>query len=155
MSGPERKPIDEWVRVPGRLAAALTACGFVPGRGAVFAAAEVDDEWAAVLGELTAAFELTRSALQHETPVVYVVAHDDLLGRRGPGAAMVAAGLLSGARTAAAETRKAGIPVNTLAVEGDWDPQAVATWVLRLLEPGGPTGELVRLGGDHIGRVLP
>jgi len=87
--------------------------------------------------------------------VVYVVAGDDLLGRRGPGRAMVACGLLSAARTAAVEGARAGVPVNTLAVEADTPPATVAAWVARLLEPGGPTGELVRLGTAHLGKALP
>jgi hypothetical protein len=108
-----------------------------------------------VRAELTAAFEVTRAAMQEERPLVFVVAHDDLLGRRGSGRAMVAAGLLSAARTAAVEARRSGVPVNTLAVEAEWDPETVARWVLRLMERGGPTGELVRLGGDHLGKALP
>ena len=126
-----------------------------PSDGLVFAAADVGDGWDDVLAELTAAFQLTREAVRHQAPVVYVVAHDDLLGRRGPGQAMVATGLLSGARTAAVEQLKAGVPVNVLAVEQDSDPPAVATWVARLLEPGGPTGEIVRMGGAHLGKALP
>ncbi len=126
-----------------------------PADGLVFAAAEVGDDWEEVLAELTTAFELTREAVRNEAPVVYVVAHDDLLGRRGPGRAMVATGLLSGARTAAVEQLKKGVAVNALAVEQDSDPASVATWVARLLEPGGPTGEIVRLGGAHLGKALP
>lgn len=137
---------------------ALVAQGFTrsgPENGLVFAAAEVGDAWDDVLAELTAAFELTRGAVRNQSPVVYVVAHDDLLGRRGPGPAMVATGLLSGARTAAVEQLKAGVPVNVLAVEQDSGPDAVATWVARLLEPDGPTGEIVRMGGAHLGKALP
>ncbi len=149
----------EGLIVPDSLAAALDALGFAgegPGGGVVFAASgDVGDDWGAVRAELTAAFELTRAAMRSGQPIVYVVAHDDLLGRRGPGPAMVATGLLSAARTAAFEARKAGVPVNTLALEADWDPDTVARWVLRLMERGGPTGELVRLGGDHLGKALP
>ena len=126
-----------------------------PGDALVFAAADVGDDWDDVLAELTAAFQLTREAVRNKAPVVYVVAHDDLLGRRGPGPAMVATGLLSGARTAAVEQLKAGAAVNVLAVEADSDPDSVATWVARLLEPNGPTGEIVRMGGAHLGKALP
>ncbi len=147
------------VAVPQRLATALADLGLGgdgPGEGRVFAALEdVGDDWEAVRAELTGAFEVTRAAMQEGRPLVFVVAHDDLLGRRGSGRAMVAAGLLSAARTAAVEARRAGVPVNTLAVEAEWDPETVARWVLRLMEPGGPTGELIRLGGDHLGKALP
>jgi hypothetical protein len=143
------------LRVPEALAEALRTVG-VGDDHTVFAARDdVGDDWEAVLGELTDAFEVTRAALQQEAPVVYVVNGDDLLGRRGPGPAMVACGLLSAARTAALEGAKAGIPINTLAVEDDTEPAAAAPWVARLLQPGGPTGELVRFGTGHLGKALP
>jgi hypothetical protein len=147
------------LRIPSNLDDAFRSAGFEPAaadRGLVFCAdGGVTDAWTSVLAELTEAFELTRAAAQTQAPVVYIVAHDDLLGRRGTGKAMVATGLLSAARTAAFEGRKAGIPVNTLAVEEESAPEAVALWAHRLLEPGGPSGELVRLGGAHLGKALP
>ena len=33
--------------------------------------------------------------------------------------------------------------------------EAVVRWIGYLLEPGGPTGELVQLGGTQIGKALP
>ncbi len=83
------------------------------------------------------AFVATKEAVVAGLPVVVIVHGDDLLGRRGAPAAMVACGLLSGARTAAIEGRKSGIPVNVLAVEDDTAPEIVASWVARLAEPGG------------------
>ena len=117
----------------------------------------VGEDWSAVLAEFQEAFALTRKALASGAPVVYVVDQRDLLGQRGPGAAMVATGLLSGARSAAFEMRRAGVPVNVLATEESTPAAVVAEWVARFLEaaPGGPTGELVRLGGDHLGKALP
>lgn len=139
------------LRVPDELEAALDDIDV----GVVFFAKRVTDEWESVLSELTVAFEMTRHAFREETPVVYVIHQADLLGQRGPGPAMVATGLLSGARTAAIEGRKPGVPVNVLAIEGDEPPEVVGTWCRRLLESDGPTGELVRLGGDHLGKALP
>jgi hypothetical protein len=117
----------------------------------------VGDDWEAVLAEFEEAFALTREALAAGAPVVYVVDQRDLLGQRGVGAAMIATGLLSGARSAAFEMRRAGVPVNVLATEEATLPAAVAGWAARFAEavPGGPTGELVRLGGDHVGKALP
>ncbi|MGH8875548.1 MAG: hypothetical protein ACRDVM_09920, partial [Acidimicrobiia bacterium] len=83
--------------------------------------------------------------------VVYLVDGPDLLGQRGAGRAMVACGLLSGARTAAIE----GVAVNVVAVEEGTPPAVIAVWAGRLLERDGPTGELVRLGGSHLGKALP
>jgi hypothetical protein len=142
------------LRVPEGLEVALRAAGISDDR-TVFAARDVGDDWGAVLGELTAAFRITKAAMETQSPVVYVVAGDDLLGRRGPGRAMIACGLLSAARTAALEAAKAGTPVNTLAVEDDSPPATVAAWIARLLESDGPTGELVRLGTGHLGKALP
>lgn len=143
--------MSAFVRADGALATALED---LP-TGVVFQPKRVTDDWMAVSDELTEAFRLTKQAMIDGQPVVYVVRHPDLLGRGGAGAAMVAAGLLSGARTAAFEGRKVGIPINVLAVEDDSPPEAVARWVRLLLESGGPTGELVRLGGEHLGRALP
>jgi len=123
--------------------------------GSVFFANQESDDWNEIIAELTEAFEMTRDAMQHERGIVYIVHHADLLGQRGAGPAMVATGLLSGARTAAFEGRKAGIPVNVLAIDGDEPAQTLATWCRNLLERGGPTGELVRLGGSHLGKALP
>jgi hypothetical protein len=87
--------------------------------------------------------------------MAYVVHHDDLLGRRGPGRAMIATGLLSAARTAAVEQAKAGVPVNVIAVDDGIDPETIARWVRSLAGGPTPTGELIRLGTSHIGKALP
>lgn len=143
------------IRIPEDWRAAFAGDAFArEGAGLVFAARPVSDEWESVLAELTAAFHATREAMRAGEGVVYVVATDDLLGRGGAGRAMVAAGLLSAARTAALEGHKTGIPVNTLAVEKGADPAVIARWAERLLEPGGPTGELVHLGAAHVGKTL-
>lgn len=117
----------------------------------------VGDVWEDVLAQFREAFGATVQALGAGAPVVYIVDQRDLLGQRGPGAAMAAAGLLSGARAAAFEMRKGAVPVNVLATEESTPVEAVARWVERLLAPGpgGPTGELIRLGGDHLGKALP
>jgi hypothetical protein len=147
-------------RVPAGLGSLGEALAAVEGPdGALVFAADpaVGDEWEEVAAQFREAFEATRRALAAGAPVVYVVDQRDLLGQRGPGAAMAATGLLSGARAAAFEMRKAGIPVNVVATEEATPPEALARWVDRLLAagPGGPTGELVRLGGEHLGKALP
>jgi hypothetical protein len=87
---------------------------------------------------------------------VFVVHADDLLGRRGPGNAMVATGLLSAARTAALEGWKKGWTANVVARDGetgsDHEVEQFAAW---LMEEGLVTGEVVRFGPGHIGRALP
>ena len=68
----------------------------------------VSDDWPAVSAELRRAFEMSRAAAVAGESLVYVVRNDDLLGRRGPGNAMVATGLVSAARTAALEGARKG-----------------------------------------------
>lgn len=99
---------------------------------------------------------MSRAAAQAEESFVYVVHHDDLLGRRGPGNAMVATGLLSAARTAAIEGSRKGWTANVIAFDDDADPALVQDWAERLAaDSGGVTGELIRLGASHIGKALP
>ena len=116
---------------------------------------DITGEWNAVVRELTEAFTLTQEAARNEGPVVFVLDGDDLLGRRGTGQAMVACGLLSGARTLALETARSGVPVNVVAISEDTSPELVGTWVESLCRVGGPNGELIRLGGSHLGKALP
>ncbi len=123
--------------------------------GVVFQATEVDDDWGHVAAELRAAFDATKPAAIDGRPVVYIVSSDALLGRTGTGNAMVATGLLSAARTLAVEMRRDGVPVNVLGIAPDTPAGVIVAWVGHLLEPGGPTGELVQLGGTQIGKALP
>jgi hypothetical protein len=110
----------------------------------------VGEEWEAVLAELTEAFQLTQEAVRAGQPVVYVVENDSLLGRTGAGPAMVATGLLSGARTAALEQS----PVNVVAVGEGVPADLLAEWCRRAGQPG-MSGELLHLGGGHLGKTLP
>jgi hypothetical protein len=121
----------------------------------VFRASEVGDDWDAVRSELRRAFEMSRAAAQAGESFVYVVHHDDLLGRRGAGNAMVATGLLSAARTAALEGAGKGWAVNVVAYD-DADNEAVDRWAERLASDSeGVTGELIRVGPSHLGKALP
>ena len=119
-------------------------------------AKEVGDVWNEVEAELHRAFQMSRASAQAEESFVFVVHHDDLLGRRGPGNAMVATGLLSAARTAAIEGSRKGWTVNVVAYDDDTDPSLVDEWAERLAtDSRGVTGELIRLGPSHIGKALP
>lgn len=139
------------IRAPAPLSELLRGLDAV-----VFAARAVDDDWASVRSELSDAYELSRGAAMDERPVVYIVSSDALLGRRGAGNAMVATGLLSAARTLAAEMARHGVPVNVVGVLDETPDTDVAAWVTRLATGGGggPTGELVQLGGSQIGKAL-
>ena len=122
--------------------------------GVIHWAEEVGDDWARVRAELTRAFEVSRASAQAGESFVYVVRQDDLLGRRGPGNAMVATGLLSAARTAALEGARKGWTANVVSFDEGTDPEAVQAWARRLIEPGDVTGDLVHLGPGHVGKTL-
>jgi hypothetical protein len=116
----------------------------------------VSDDWVEVREELERAFRFSRKAAQEEQSFVYVVHHDDLLGRRGAGQAMVATGLLSAARTAAIEGSRKGWTVNVVAYDDEADRKLVEGWAQRLAEDThGVTGELIRVGSSHLGKALP
>ncbi|HEY6634571.1 MAG TPA: hypothetical protein VI141_03050 [Acidimicrobiia bacterium] len=122
----------------------------------VFHATEVGDDWAQVHTELDRAFQMSRSAAQAEQSFVFVVHHDDLLGRRGAGNAMVATGLLSAARTAALEGSRRGWTVNVIAHDDSVEPDVIDQWVQWLEgDSRGLTGEVIRLGAGHLGKTLP
>jgi hypothetical protein len=124
--------------------------------GLVFVADDkTGEEWIEVATELTDAYRLAKQSLTNGLAVVFVVHNDDLLGRNGPARAMVATGLLSAARTAALEHRKAGVAVNVVAREQDTDPSLIARWCSLLMEGGLPTGTLIHLGSEHLGKALP
>lgn len=115
----------------------------------------VGDDWGEIRAELDRAFQMSRAAARDEESFVYVVHHDDLLGRRGAGNAMVASGLLSAARTAALEGVRKGWTANVIARDENADPKEVELWAERMLESHGVTGELIRIGSTHIGKALP
>lgn len=115
----------------------------------------VGDDWSEIRAELDRAFQMSRAAARGEESFVYVVHHDDLLGRRGAGDAMVASGLLSAARTAALEGVRKGWTANVIAHDENADPEEVELWAERMLESHGVTGELIRIGSTHIGKALP
>jgi len=140
---------------PEEIAAALDAWR-EDRSGLVFVADDTTgDDWSEVSAELTEAFRLTKKSLTAMRPVVFVVHNDDLLGRNGPGRAMVATGLLSAARTAALEHRKAGVAVNVIAREEGTNPRWLARWCGLLMEGTDPTGQLIHLGSGHLGKALP
>lgn len=119
-------------------------------------AKRVGDDWAAIRAELERAFAFSRQAAQEGQSFVYVVHHDDLLGRRGPGDAMVATGLLSAARTAAIEGSRKGWTANVIAYDDAAERTRVEAWADRLARrPEGVCGEIIRVGSSHLGKALP
>lgn len=140
---------------PFELSAALRS--FAPEEtGLVFVADPANgDDWTDISAELADVFRFTKQSLAAGLPVVFLVHNDDLLGRNGPGRAMVATGLLSAARSAAVEHRKDRVPVNVIAYQEGTDHELIARWCGLLMEKEGPTGDLIHLGSDHLGKALP
>lgn len=114
----------------------------------------IGDDWAHVADELREAFAGSQEAARNEESIVYVVRNDDLLGRSGPARAMVSAGLVSGARTAALEGARKGWTANVVAYDEVIAPGTVLQRALAILDDGIITGELVHLGPGHIGKAL-
>lgn len=122
----------------------------------IFRPDPVGDDWGEIRAELERAFSMSRAAAQNEESFVYVVHHDDLLGRRGAGRAMVATGLLSAARTAAIEGSRKDWTANVVAYDDASDPHVVDRWAERLVtDSEGVTGEIIRIGPSHLGKALP
>jgi hypothetical protein len=121
----------------------------------VFWANEVTDDWLVVRDELERVFRLSRQCARTGESFVYVVHGDDLLGRRGPGRAMVATGLVSAARTAALEGSAKGWTANVVAWDGEeTSREEVEALAVELATSGAITGELIHIGPGHIGKAL-
>lgn len=123
-------------------------------KGLVFWADPGVETWDDARAELTEAFERSREVARNEDSFVYIVANDALLGRSGSASAMVAAGLVSAARTAALEGWKKGWTANVVAFDQGHDPSLVLDRAVSLLEDGMVTGELVHVGPGHLGKAL-
>jgi hypothetical protein len=137
-----------------RLPEGIEAPDLTLSEGLVFWARLGAATWDDASAELTEAFEKSREASRNEDSIVYIVANDALLGRTGPADAMVAAGLVSAARTAAIEGWKKGWTANVVAFDDGHDPVLVLDRAVSLLEDGVVTGELVHIGPGHLGKAL-
>lgn len=123
-------------------------------QGLVFTAlAGPGEGWPEVEGELLQAFTLTQEAFAAAAPIVYLVRQPDLLGQEGSPGAMLAGALLSGARALAMEDRDSTTTINVLAHDDGAGPAAIARWIATLLDAPGISGEVVRLGRGHLGKV--
>lgn len=145
--------------LPYTLLDALVTAGIEsadPGAPSVIAAPRAASTWPETLDGLTRLFHRAKAAAEQGASVVFVVSVDALLGRTGPLDAMVAAGVVSAARTLALESKKQGAVVNCVAITELTPPDEAARWIIRLLDtsPDGPTGELIQLGGGQVGKAL-
>jgi hypothetical protein len=104
--------------------------------------------------ELTRAFLCMRDAAQDGDPIIVSLDEDDVQGVAEVADAALAHGLLGLARALALEGRKLGWQVNALSSTRDTPPEERLRWIEHLAHPGAASGELIRLGASHLGRVL-
>ena len=143
--------------IPGGLSGLEAALSGDSASDGVVLAADPDPpaDFVVLERELLRFFRASKEAFETGAPIVYVLSLADLLGQRGALGAMRAGALLSAARTLALEGARANLRVNTVALgDGASDEQA-ATWIRHLLADDGVSGELVRIGGGHAGKVSP
>jgi NAD(P)-dependent dehydrogenase (short-subunit alcohol dehydrogenase family) len=107
----------------------------------------------AVEPQLTAGFLQLRAAVLEGEPAVVVVDDADLLGQGDPADAAVATGLLGLVRALAMEGARDGWRVNAVSCRGE-DPDLDDT-VSGVLAMRALSGQLIRLGTAHIGKVIP
>lgn len=145
--------------VPSALRDALVATGIEPwdpGAPSVIAVPRGTASWAETVDGLIGVFRLAKAAAEHGASVVFVTSVDALLGRTGPLDAMAAMGVVSAARTLALESKKHGAVVNCVATTDHTPPDEAARWIVQLLQASteGPSGELIQLGGEQVGKAL-
>jgi hypothetical protein len=111
-------------------------------------AAELD----AIAGLLTEAFAAARDAVVAERPVVFLLDDRDLLGQGEVADAAVATGLLGLVRALALEGAKPGWRVNAVSHR---DEEEAARGAAEWLAGSALSGQLIRVGAAHLGKVLP
>ncbi|HZO05609.1 MAG TPA: hypothetical protein VFB52_04425 [Solirubrobacterales bacterium] len=101
---------------------------------------------------LTAAFATARDAVIAERPVVVLLDDRDLLGQREVADAALATGLLGLVRALALEGAKPGWRVNAVAHR---DEEEAARGAAEWLAGSALSGQLIRVGAAHLGKVSP
>jgi hypothetical protein len=112
--------------------------------------ASLGEDYERVSSELTNAFGEIRRAVLQERPVVLVLEDRDLLGQGSLADAALASGMLGLSRAFALEGSRSGWSVNALSHRGE-DVGGLAA----MLAASGLSGQLVRAGSEHLGRVWP
>jgi hypothetical protein len=107
----------------------------------------------AVASQLDDAFAAMKAAVAENDPVTVVVADGDLLGQGDPCDAAVACALLGMVRTLAIEGAKHGWQLNVVSHRDGAGP--VRETQEALASVPGLTGQLVRVGTEHLGKVQP
>jgi hypothetical protein len=104
--------------------------------------------------ELTRAFTTMREAVEAGSPVVVCLEERAVQSLAEPADVAVAHGLIGLVRAFAIEGRKPGWTVAALAVSAETDPEDRRGWIEQLAASPVSSGSLLRLGGEHLGRVV-
>jgi len=112
----------------------------------------VGEDYERVTRALTDAFSEMRAAVLAERPVVALLDDRDLLGQGTVADAALATGMLGLVRAFALEGARVGWKVNALTHRGEQDD---VDDLLALLAGTGLSGQLIRIGTEHLGRVWP
>jgi hypothetical protein len=113
----------------------------------------VGDDVARVNAELTDAFAAIREAVAAGRPVAVLLRDGDLLGQGDIADAALAGGLLGLVRAFALEGAKPGWRVNAVTHRGDEDAARAAAAALDGIAD--LSGQLIRLGTAHLGKLTP
>jgi hypothetical protein len=103
--------------------------------------------------ELTRAFSTVRDAVADGQTVVICLDDGDLQGTGDPAKAALAHGLLGLARAVAIEGRTPGWGIAVISSTAEVSRDQRGYWIEQLGKPGAASGALLRLGGEHLGRL--
>jgi NAD(P)-dependent dehydrogenase (short-subunit alcohol dehydrogenase family) len=103
--------------------------------------------------ELARAFEYMRRAVLDGFAVVVELDETAVEGQGDVASAALAHGLLGLVRAFALEGRKHGWRVSAISSTADTNAAERVAWTERLADSEEATGTLLRLGGQHLGRV--
>ncbi|MGE2717842.1 hypothetical protein ACQI4L_27600 [Mycolicibacterium litorale] len=146
------------VRVPaGELADGLAPLGGLDGDiggGLVFAPASVTS-WDEVERELVDVFTLSKEAILAHAPVVYLVDTAAVLGRASVLDSAVATGLVGAARSFAFEGRRTDDFATVISYTADQPASTLVEAVQFLVSTRSALGQVVSLGAEHVGAMLP
>ncbi|MFT4085414.1 MAG: hypothetical protein QM638_22765 [Nocardioides sp.] len=123
--------------------------------GLVFVASRGFTDWQAVEDELSEAFGLVQEASGHDAPVVFVVETEAMLGRGEVLDAMVATGLVSGARVLAFEGLRRDRYVGIIASDRSERAGSLADAVGFATSTRAALGQVLVLGTGHAGGMFP
>lgn len=146
------------VRVPdGALAEGLTPLGDADGEisnGLLFAPARVKS-WDEAEAELMDLFVLSKEAVVAHAPVVYLVETSAVLGRSAVLDSALANGLVGAARNIAFEGRRKDQYATVISVSAGQSAASVIEAVQFAVSTAAGSGQVVTLGAEHIGAMLP